>query len=54
MGKHQDSVSRTDLMTSEYTDTVSGQDVPEADGAVRRSCGHIIGVGVETGTSDIS
>lgn len=44
----------TDLMTSEYTDTVSTQDVPEADGAVRRSCGQIIGVGVETGTRDIS
>lgn len=41
-------------MTSEYADTVSVQDVPEADGAIRRPCGHVIGVGVETGASDVS
>lgn len=41
-------------MTSEDADAVSIEDVPEADGAVRRPRGHVIGVGVETSASDVS
>lgn len=43
----------SDLMPSEDADTVSGQDVPEADGAVRRPRGHVIWVWVETSTGDV-
>lgn len=46
--------NRTDLMTSKYSDTVSSQDIPKADGAVRRSCGHIVRVGMEAAAGDVS
>lgn len=41
-------------MTGEDPDTVPRQDIPEPDGAVRRACNHVVGVGVETGAGDIS
>lgn len=44
----------SDLVTGEDADAVSVQDIPEPDGAIRRPCGDIIGVGVEAGASDIS
>lgn len=44
----------SDLMTSENADTVSTEDIPEADGAVRWPCGQIVSVGMKTSASDIS
>lgn len=43
-----------DLVTGEDADAVSGEDIPEPDGAIGRPCDDIIGVGVETCGSDIS
>ncbi len=53
MGDHR-SGGLSDLVTGEDADAVSVQDIPEPDGAVRRPCDDVIGVGVEAGASDIS
>lgn len=45
--------AKSNLMAGENTDAVSSEDVPQTDGAVRRTCGHIIGVGVEASASDV-
>lgn len=44
---------KSHLVTGENTDAVSGEDVPQTDGAVRRACGHVICVGMETSASDV-
>lgn len=44
----------SDLVTGEDAHAVSIQDIPESDGAVGRTRGHVVGVGVEAGASDIS
>jgi hypothetical protein len=41
------------LVPGQDADAVPGQDVPETDGAVRGARGHVVGVGVETGTGDV-
>lgn len=44
----------SDLVAGENADAVSSQDIPEPNGAIRRPCGDVVGVGVEAGASDIS
>lgn len=40
-------------MTSEDSDTVSIEYVPEADGAIGRPSGHVVGVGMEPSAGDV-
>lgn len=42
------------LVTSENSDTVSIQDIPEAHGAVTGACGHIVGVRMKACAGDVS
>lgn len=44
----------SDLVAGENADAVSSQDIPQPNGAIRRPCGDVVGVGVEAGASDIS